>query len=373
MALHNTLYGIQNRIFLIIILSCLVSYSLQVTAATLNEAKQLIRLKRFSEAHTALNKIANKGDAEAQYYLAVLYRNGHGTERDLEKAHYWFKKSARLNHTKSQYELGMSYKSGLGTGKNIQKAHYWFSRAAANKHNKAQRQLELLKSDNRQAGKSDEENFQLAVRAIQRNDLHELKKTIPHISPDETGVNNNSLLHIAAQQKNPAAASILLKSGINPSLLNDDGNNALMIAAASGDYALTKQILKYSKLNQTNQNGETALLLATKYGHRDLVKLLLDNRANLHTKDSHGLKAIDYAYKRQFSEITTLLLAHGSKPSKLGISTKTSTTITTSNTGFYKGWSKLMIAAWKGNLDQSRKLVKTIARSTSRTHRDTLP
>ena len=115
-------------------------------ADSLNEAKQFIRLKQFDKAHKMLNNLAGKGDSDAQYYLAVLYRNGHGIEANTKKAYQWFHASAKKGNIKAQYELGILYKSGIGTAKNNQKAYYWLRKAAAGKHRKASLQLETMKN-----------------------------------------------------------------------------------------------------------------------------------------------------------------------------------------------------------------------------------
>ena len=213
---------------LITVFFCILSLSFPVSAKTLNDAKQLIRLKNFTAAHKILDQLATKGDAEAQYFLAVLYRNGHGTEKNLSEAYRWFRASAKKNHLKAQYELGMLYKSGLGTTKNSKKAHYWLSMAASRKHLKAQQQLELINQVDDSSKYSDKEQFQIAVHAIQKNDYEKLTQILQHININNTDSSNNSLLHIASLYKNRRAAQLVLKKGINTDLLNNDGNTALI-------------------------------------------------------------------------------------------------------------------------------------------------
>ena len=45
----------------------------------------------------AMVALANKGDAEAQYHVGMMYNNGIGTQRDLKQAFEWFQKSAASN------------------------------------------------------------------------------------------------------------------------------------------------------------------------------------------------------------------------------------------------------------------------------------
>ncbi len=42
------------------------------------------------------SKLANKGNARAQYYLAQMYEEGRGTAADAELAKHWYEQ-ARLN------------------------------------------------------------------------------------------------------------------------------------------------------------------------------------------------------------------------------------------------------------------------------------
>ena len=127
MVQNNARFFKHSRLSILIL--NLVSVFILITgtpahATTIDRAKQLITAKDFSGAHTIYLSLAKKGDREAQYSLGVLYRNGHGINKDLKLAYKWFRASAKQNHEKSQYELGILYKSGLGTDKNLVKAQY---------------------------------------------------------------------------------------------------------------------------------------------------------------------------------------------------------------------------------------------------------
>jgi len=50
-----------------------------------------------SQANNVFNfqqKLANKGNARAQYKLATMYESGTGTEQDLEQAKHWYYKAS---------------------------------------------------------------------------------------------------------------------------------------------------------------------------------------------------------------------------------------------------------------------------------------
>ena len=72
---------------------------------------------KANEAATfnAMVALANKGDAEAQYHVGMMYNNGIGTQRDLRQAFEWFQKSTASNDPLGAYKLGCYY-DGQGEG-----------------------------------------------------------------------------------------------------------------------------------------------------------------------------------------------------------------------------------------------------------------
>ncbi len=53
--------------------------------------------------------LANKGDAEAQYHVGMMYNNGIGTAQDPRQAFGWFEKSAASNDALGAFKLGCYY------------------------------------------------------------------------------------------------------------------------------------------------------------------------------------------------------------------------------------------------------------------------
>src|SRR3954471_5528840 len=88
--------------FIALAFSCLLFFSVPADA---NEAD------RFN----AMVALANKGDAEAQYHVGMMYNNGIGTQRDTRQAFEWFQKSTASNDPLGAYKLGCYY-DGQGEG-----------------------------------------------------------------------------------------------------------------------------------------------------------------------------------------------------------------------------------------------------------------
>lgn len=68
-----------------------------------------------TDSFNAMLALANKGDAEAQYHVGMMYNNGIGTQKDAKQAFEWFQKSAAFNDPLGAYKLGCYY-DGQGAG-----------------------------------------------------------------------------------------------------------------------------------------------------------------------------------------------------------------------------------------------------------------
>ncbi len=113
-------------------------------------------------------KLAEQGNAEAQYKVGEMYETGRGVNKDLVKAREWYTKSATQEHSKSsyrllfldirasglsverkkqvdqlykeaasgsadaQYFLGRMYAAGVGVKKDLSQAREWLSKATFN-------------------------------------------------------------------------------------------------------------------------------------------------------------------------------------------------------------------------------------------------
>lgn len=72
---------------------------------------------KSQQAFDELKSKAEQGDAESQFRLGWLYRNGSFVTQDYEQSFAWFSKAAAQNHIKAQAFLGNMYIRGQGTSK----------------------------------------------------------------------------------------------------------------------------------------------------------------------------------------------------------------------------------------------------------------
>ncbi len=85
-----------------------------------------------------LKKIADQGDAEAQYKLARRYLLGEGAEKNPAEAVKWSRKAAEQEHPKAPNILGICYRDGFGVSKDLKEAVKLFKKSANSGFDKAQ-------------------------------------------------------------------------------------------------------------------------------------------------------------------------------------------------------------------------------------------
>ena len=75
-------------------------------------------------------KMAERGDAEAQFHLAGLYFSGDGVIRNERDAAKWYRKAAEQGHVEARHCLAGLYFTGIGVGRNYTEAEKWYRKAA---------------------------------------------------------------------------------------------------------------------------------------------------------------------------------------------------------------------------------------------------
>ena len=86
--------------------------------------------KNFAQALSLLGPIAEKGNDQAQYRLAIMYQNGLGVVRNELLAMKWMIAAANQDLALAQHGLGFMYLEGDCVPKNGDKAVRWFTLAA---------------------------------------------------------------------------------------------------------------------------------------------------------------------------------------------------------------------------------------------------
>ena len=85
-----------------------------------------------AEALSACQKLADGGDAQAQYELGEYYHDSNNPARDLNKALNYFEKASLQGHAQAQFQLGTMFYKGEGVPANNVQAYIVLKMAAVN-------------------------------------------------------------------------------------------------------------------------------------------------------------------------------------------------------------------------------------------------
>ncbi|MGE3807714.1 MAG: tetratricopeptide repeat protein [Gemmataceae bacterium] len=84
-----------------------------------------------------VREAAERGDANAQYRLALASDFGRGVPRDPAEAAKWYRKAADQGNAEAQNSLGSMYQHGQGVPVDYDNALSWYQKAAAQGHAEA--------------------------------------------------------------------------------------------------------------------------------------------------------------------------------------------------------------------------------------------
>ena len=85
--------------------------------------------------------MAEKGDAESQYYMAYWSQTGQCVPQDMKEALSWYSKAALQGHVAAQHNLGFLYMNGDGVEKDLEQAYLWALLAAENGNDRLKKAL----------------------------------------------------------------------------------------------------------------------------------------------------------------------------------------------------------------------------------------
>lgn len=105
-------------------------FSVKSAHATLNSGRQAIDKGDYRAAVTELLPLARKGNAAAQYYIALLLHQGKGLPEDNRAAAEWARKAAAQGNADAETLLGFLYVQGQGVPRDDVEAARWFEKAA---------------------------------------------------------------------------------------------------------------------------------------------------------------------------------------------------------------------------------------------------
>lgn len=217
-------------------------------------------------------------------------------------------------------------------------------------------------------------NHQLLWNAIQYNQVGLVKSLLLSGASTYSLETQKIYLLLAAQYGNIDIAKLLLKrSDTRVNQTNEHGVSASLVAAYNNDVAFLKLLLSHPglRINQADEDGATPLFVAAQYGNTAAVQLLLSQPAvQINKCDENGTTPLLVAIKNRHRDIVALLLQHPkiqvnrsdkSDITPLSCSAQYNDTYTMSlllqhpkihiNQSNKRGASSLFIAAYRGSID----------------------
>ena len=93
-----------------------------------------------------IRRLAEQGDAEAQYSLGWRYDEGEGVPEDKAEAVKWYRLAAEQGIPEAQCNLGEIYAEGLGVPENLVEAVKWYRLAAEQGNDDAKFSLDVIEN-----------------------------------------------------------------------------------------------------------------------------------------------------------------------------------------------------------------------------------
>jgi len=112
--------------------------------ASIDDGLEAVKRQDYTKAYTEFRALAETGDPEAQFNLAILYKKGNGAMQNKSKAAQWFRKAADHGLADAQYHLARMYDLGDGIEQNFDYAAVWYKKSAKQGNPLAQINLGVL-------------------------------------------------------------------------------------------------------------------------------------------------------------------------------------------------------------------------------------
>lgn len=148
----------------------------------------------------------------------------------------------------------------------------------------------------------------------------------------------DDILHAAYEGETDKVVD-LLRRGMDVNTTDPQGSTLLSIAARANNIELVRFLLdNRANPQRRNRYGDTALMVAALQGHTEIVRLMLEHKVD---PNQPGWNALHYAAFENRADIAALLIAAGAQVNALAPN----------------GQSALMLAAKRGHLETVRILV----------------
>lgn len=181
--------------------------------------------------------------------------------------------------------------------------------AAENRHGPV---VKLLLASGADPNVRNEHDITPIAMAVKSGDLESLQALV------DAKADIGNALFIALENRNAAAARILIKGGADVSMWNRDRRQPLHVAAAVGLTETVDLLLKagapVSSVSDPQTDGGTPLHAAAENGHAAVVDLLLAAKAPVNARDKSQRTPLYRAVDEHHADVVSRLLEAGADP-----------------------------------------------------------
>ncbi len=273
-------------------------------ATTLGDARDALRDRKYTQAAGLLAPLAAKGDPEAGYVLAGLYRAGRGVEPDHARAFSLLLASATTGHADAGYSLAVMYERGWGTSIDLERAEHWYRAASRQGHRLALQRIERG-FENRSATASSARKKSADLERIERRRVSKRSA-----KTQTTGDLSEALLSTTAELDSDGV-SALVRGGADVHARDQAGRTPIVLAVLGANAAAVEGLLKHGASSDDSYQGHSILWVSAQAGESAIAALLLSAGASIYAADPSGSGPLQVASRGGHSATTRLLLEAG--------------------------------------------------------------
>ena len=301
----------QYKYLYILIFYILVNFSTKGAESLPNNIKQYLLTGEYQQALPLLKNLANQGNSQAQFQLALYYLKDKTNKASLKQAEQWLIKAAKKNN-KACYLLGLMYFQNKFEDTDRSKAKKYLVMAQLNGNNKAKKLLAKLPLQNQSIELINSQQQLKLNKSIKQGDLLNVKKLYQlGVKLNVQNFSGETPLIVAIKNKQYDIAvylltlsnkNLLTKDLVNINAQDNNGNTALHIAAMNNQFKIN-HLLFYNKagINIQNKKGQTPLISAIVARNKVAAQQLINENSNVKIKDKLRKTAIFYAKKYALS------------------------------------------------------------------------
>lgn len=117
-------------------------------AGSWEDATAAFAKKEYAAAMKLMRPLAEKGNALAQYQIALMHKMGLGISKDAKEAKKWSRLAAKQGNADAQALLGsLYYKAEGGESPDVVRAYIWYDASAGQGSAEAKKEIVSLTKD----------------------------------------------------------------------------------------------------------------------------------------------------------------------------------------------------------------------------------